>query len=311
MRYIDVHHHILPDFYIEAVGVGPITDQAPRFARAALDWTPGKSLQAMDECGVDTAYLSISAPGLGAEAARPTLARRCNDYMADMGRRHRGRFGMFAALPLPDVAASLAEIRHCREQLNAAGYGLLSSYGNRHLGDPAFRPVFEELNRARAIVFVHPTITDACRALLPGIPASILEFPLDTTRCAMSLLYSGVLRDCPDIRFIFSHAGGAVPFLCNRMARLDAVDEFAEKTGGQAMALLQRQYYDTALSATPQALAALEAFVPSSQILYGSDFPFAVGMMGKSIAALEARYGATERLEAVARGSALALMGEG
>lgn len=307
--YIDVHHHLLPDFYIESVGIGPITSQAPRRSRVALDWSAAGSLAEMDAHGVAAAVLSISAPGLwfGDAAATARLARRCNDHMAGLVQQHAGRFGMFAALPLPEVDATLAEIRHAGEQLQPDGYGIFSSYGNRYPGDPAFAPVFDELNRRKAVVFVHPNAPDACRHLMPQFPVSSIEFPFDTTRAAMSLLFSGTFARCPDIRFVFSHAGGTLPFLAHRLTRLEAQEEFAAVTPGGAMQWLQRQYYDTALSANEPALRALEAFVPASQILYGSDLPFAPGMMARTIAGIAAHGFGADDARAIERGNALGL----
>jgi predicted TIM-barrel fold metal-dependent hydrolase len=205
-------------------------DQAPRRAAVALDWTAQKSLDEMDANGVAFAMLSVSAPGVwfGDDARATRLARACNDYAAELVHSHPQRFGMFASLALPDVAGSLAEIRHSSDTLGTDGYCLVSSYANRYPGDPAFAPVFDELNRRHAVVFVHPTASDAGKGLLPGIPASTLEFVLDTTRAVMSLLYSGTLSRCPNIRFIFSHAGGTVPYFGHRMCRLEAQEEFAK-----------------------------------------------------------------------------------
>ncbi|HEY0295301.1 MAG TPA: amidohydrolase family protein [Bordetella sp.] len=307
--YIDVHHHLVPDFYVEAIGADAMHKQAPSYSSVALDWTPESSLQVMDENGIASALLSISAPGLwcGDPAATARLGRRCNDCMAVLIARHPDRFGMFAALPLPDIDATLAEIRYVAETLHADGFGLLSCYGNRHLGDPAFAPVFDALNALGATVFVHPTVTDACRDLMPDFPASIMEFPFDTTRTVLSLLYSGTLTRCPGIRFVFSHAGGAVPFLAHRMARLEQVPAFAAKTQGGALNLLRRHYYDCALSANPPALDALRALVPEDHILYGSDFPFAPGMAGRTRRALDDYDPAGSLLPGIARANALAL----
>lgn len=307
--FIDVHHHLLPRIYIDTVGPGPIVDQAPRRAAAALDWTPQKSLDEMDANNVSFAMLSVSAPGIwfGDDAKATLLARQCNDFTADLVRTHPKRFGMFASLALPDVEGSLAEVRHAGDDLATDGYCLMSSYANRYPGDPAFAPVFDELNRRHAVVFVHPTASDSSKALLPGIPASTMEFVLDTTRAVMSLLYSGTLSRCPNIRFIFSHAGGTVPYIGHRMCRLEAQEEFAKLIPEGAMKALTRQYYDTALSANEPALAALEKFVPPTQILYGSDFPFAVGMMKKTIDGLAAHDFTPEARTALERGNAQAL----
>ena len=307
--FIDVHHHLLPRLYIDAVGTGPITEQAPRRAAVALDWTAQKSLDEMDANGVAAALLSVSAPGIwfGDNAKATALARACNDHTAGLVRTHPRRFGMFASLALPDVDGALAEIRHASEELATDGYCLMSSYANRYPGDPAFAPVFDELNRRKAVVFVHPTASDASKALLPGIPASTMEFVLDTTRAVMSLLYSGTLSRCPHIRFVFSHAGGTVPYIGHRMCRLEAQEEFAKLIPEGAMQALTRQFYDTALSANEPALAALEMFVPPSQILYGSDFPFAVGMMKRTIDGLAAHDFTPAARAAIERGNALAL----
>ncbi len=307
--FIDVHHHLLPRLYIDAVGSGPITDQAPRRAAVALDWTAQKSIDEMDANGVAVALLSVSAPGVwfGDNAKATHLARACNDFNADLVRSHPRRFGMFASLALPDVDGSLAEIRRACEELNTDGFCLVSSYANRYPGDAAFAPVFDELNRRHAVVFVHPTASDTSKSLLPGIPASTMEFVLDTTRAVMSLLYSGTLSRCPNIRFIFSHAGGTVPYIGHRMCRLEAQEEFAKLIPEGAMRALTRQFYDTALSANEPALAALEKFVPQTQILYGSDFPFAVGMMKKTIDGLAAHDFTPEARKAVEHGNALAM----
>ena len=307
--FIDVHHHLVPRVYVDIIGRAAIIDQAPRRAAAALDWTVEKSLDEMDANDVEFAMLSVSAPGIwfGDNARATHLARQCNDYTAQLVRTHPRRFGMFASLALPDVAGSLAEIRHATDNLACDGFCLLSSYANRYPGDAAFAPVFDELNRRRAVVFIHPTMPDAARGILPGIPGATMEFVLDTTRAVMSLLYSGTMSRCPDVRFIFSHGGGTVPYIGHRMCRLEAQEEFARLIPEGAMKALTRQFYDTALSANEPALAALEKFVASTQILYGSDFPFAVGMMKKTIDGLAAHDFSAQTRAAIARGNALAL----
>ena len=307
---IDVHHHLLPDFYIEAVGPTRVTEQAPRRSRVALQWSAQGSLDEMDANGVAAAVLSVSAPGLwfGDPAATRALARRCNDHQAELVRQHPRRFGMFAALPLPDVPGTLAEIAHAGDQLGADGFCIFSSYGNRYLGEPEFAPVFDALDARGAVVFLHPNAVNGTRYLLPGIPVSTLEFPLDTTRAITSLLYGGVFARCPNIRFIFSHAGGTLPYLATRISRLELQEDFAEKVPGGALPLLQRQFYDTALSANAPQLAALQAFVPMSQVLYGSDYPFAPGMMARTLQGLADHAGfAPGEREAIERGNALGL----
>ena len=271
---IDVHHHILPPGYVAAVGdarIGPLI-----LAGRTPEWTPEMSVEAMDRNGIATAITSISAPGLwfGDNAESVRLARLCNEYGAAIRRDHPGRFGLFASLPLPDVDASLAEIDYALDTLEADGIGLLTSYGDRYPGDAAFAPVFDELDRRGAAVYFHPT--DApCSQCLPDIPAATLDVPFDTPRAVTSLLFSGTFARCRNIRFVFSHAGGTVPFLAERIARLGARPGFREHVPDGVVAELERLYYDTALSANRLAFASLLALVTPDKVLFGSDYPFA------------------------------------
>lgn len=271
---IDVHHHILPPDYVTAVGddrIGPLI-----LAGRTPEWTPAMSVEAMDRHGIATAVTSISAPGLwfGDDEESVRLARLCNEYAAAIRRDHPGRFGVFASLPLPDVDASLAEIAYALDTLEADGIGLLTSYGDRYPGDPAFAPVFDELDRRGVVVYFHPT--DApCSRCLPEIPAATLDFPFDTTRAIVSLLYSGTFARCRNIRFIFSHAGGTVPFLAERIARLGARPGFKEKVPNGVLPELERLHYDTALSANWLAFRSLLELVTPDKVLFGSDYPFA------------------------------------
>ena len=271
---IDVHHHILPPDYIKVVGdarIGPllVSGRTP-------EWNVNLSIEAMDRNGIATAITSISAPGLwfGEREETRILARHCNDYAAAIRRDRPGRFGMFACLPLPDVEASLKEIDYALDVLDAEGIGLLTSYGDRYPGDPAFQPIFDELDRRKAIVFFHPTAAQ-CSQCLEQIPAATLEFPFDTTRAITSLLYGGTFARCRNISFIFSHAGGAVPFLAERIARLAVKREFGRHVPDGVVPELQRLYYDTALSANRYAFRSLLELVPPAQVLFGSDYPFA------------------------------------
>lgn len=271
---IDVHHHILPPDYVEIVGddrIGPLI-----LAGRTPEWTPEMSIEAMDRNGIATAVTSISAPGLWFGDSEETikLCRHCNEYAAEIARAHPGRFGVFASLPLPDVEASLAEIDYALDTLKADGIGLLTSYGDRYPGDPAFAPVFDELDRRGAVVYFHPT-NAPCSQCLPEIPAATLDFPFDTTRAIVSLLFGGTFARCQNIRFIFSHAGGAAPYLAERIARLGARPGFKEKVPNGVVPELRRLYYDTALSANWLAFRSLFELVAPAHVLFGSDYPFA------------------------------------
>jgi predicted TIM-barrel fold metal-dependent hydrolase len=268
---IDVHHHLAPPGYV--------AELAPRklLQPVSLNWTPAKSLEDMDKAGVATSVLSITTPGLwfGDDDAARRLARQCNEYAAKLAADHPRRFGLFAAMPMPDVEGTLKEITYALDTLKAHGVGLFTSYGDRWLGDPAFTPVMEELHRRKAVCYTHPTAANCCRNLVPDVPAPIIEYGTDTTRTIASLVFSGSAARFPDIRFIFSHAGGTMPFLAERLTRLPDGNKALESRVPQgALPALQRFHYDVAQSTHPAPLAALLKVIPVSQVLFGTDFPF-------------------------------------
>jgi len=302
---IDTHHHFVPPFYLEAVGAAAVARTL--VSGKAPEWTPRHSIDAMDRNGIETAVVSISAPGFQCdEGERADLCCRCNDYAAKMRADFPGRFGSFAGLPLPDVDASLKEIDRSLGILKADGICLLTSYGGRYLGDAQFAPVFEELNRRKAVVYVHPTEGCACDI---GLPPASLEFPFDTTRTIASLMFSGTFNRCRDITFIFSHAGGAMPFLAERLARLERRPDFKAHVPEGVIATLQRLHYDTALSAGPLAMNALMSLVPARQVVFGSDYPYAPeDTMTGTVRGLVALKLPDADLAAIERGNALRIM---
>jgi predicted TIM-barrel fold metal-dependent hydrolase len=241
------------------------------------DWTPAKSLEDMGRAGVATAVLSITTPGLsfGDAAAARRLARECNDYGAGLRRSYPERFGLFAALPLPDIDGTLDEIAYAFDVLRADGVGLFTSYGRRWLGDPYFAPVFEELDRRNAVVFTHPTANECCRNLIPHINESVIEYGTDTTRTIASLVFSGAAARYRNVEFVFSHAGGTMPFLIGRFVNLAKDPRFAAQLPLGVVGELRRFWYDVAQSANPGALSSLMQLVPPSRVLFGSDFPYA------------------------------------
>ena len=216
-RRIDVHHHMLPPEYaaltrerILEITSGDTT---------VLKWSPAVTIEQMEQFGVASAILSLPVPGAwyqGKENSRK-LARIANEYGARLAKDYPARFGVFAALPLPDVDGSLTEIEFAFDTLKADGAYLQTSYDDKWPGDPAFAPVFDELNRRKAIVFVHPTEPVCCANLIPGIPSNVVEFVFDTTRAIISFLVNGTFARCPDIRFIFCHSGGTMPVLAARI----------------------------------------------------------------------------------------------
>jgi 6-methylsalicylate decarboxylase len=272
---IDVHHHFIPPFYLSENRDRIVAAGGGRINPAFLSWTPEQALAAMDKHGVATAVLSLSVAAFwfGDARAAASTARRANEYAADLVRSHAGRFGLFAVIPLPDTEASLREIEYAYRVLKADGIGLVTSYDDKWLGHPDYQPVFEELNRRKAVVFVHPTTPVCCRTLLPAVSPILIEIPQDTARAVTNLLFTGTFARCKDIRFIFSHAGGNVPMLLGRMHQYGPKN-IAEKAPNGIEYELKRLYYDIAGTAYRPAIAALTSLVPTTQILFGSDNPF-------------------------------------
>jgi 6-methylsalicylate decarboxylase len=270
---IDVHHHHTPPPYVAAL-------TAKNVPGPVRDWTPEKSLADMDKAGVATALTSITTPALRFldEAGARKVARECNEYSAKLADDSRGRFGTFAAMPMPYVDATLQEIAYALDTLKADGIGLLTSYGDKWLGDPALAPVMDELNRRRAVVYTHPTTANCCGNLIPDVPESIIEWGTDTTRTIASLVFSGTAARCQDMKIIFSHGGGTMPFLTERFVRLPVINKnVAPRVPNGVEYELKRFYYDTAQAAHPFALASLLKLVPVSQVVFGTDFPYRTG----------------------------------
>jgi predicted TIM-barrel fold metal-dependent hydrolase len=282
-RWIDMHHHF-----------GPPKWSAFLASRNLLlgvwkGWTPAKAIEELDRAGVAAAAVSITYPGIWlGEGVVPVdatraMARECNEYAAKMRADYPGRFGVFAVLPLPDVEGSLKEIDYAFDTLKADGVGVLTSYGDRWLGDPLFAPVLEELNRRKAVVFTHANVPSCCtrggsgtqRYLVPGVNNNVIEYGTDTTRAIMSLVTINVGERYPNLRFTFSHAGGTMPFLIERILGRKEMASLTDPSRPNARLHQLRQfYYDTANANNVVALDALTKVVGVSQVLFGTDFPY-------------------------------------
>lgn len=271
---IDVHHHILPARYVREIGEAYITAQGSATRLPA--WSVEGALGGMDAAGICTAISSISAPGFAPLAAAPAaaLARWCNEYAAQIGTDHPGRFGFFAALPLPDIEASLREVEHGFDRLRADGVCMLTHHDGHYLGSALYDPLYAELDRRGAVVFVHPTAPINMQ-LVAGLSPSTLEFPFDTTRAVVDLVFAGVPTRYPRIRWIFSHAGGAIPYLAGRVDLLTANKPKLREWIPHGFATeLRKLYFDCALSSSTGTLDALVAQVGMDRLLFGTDYPF-------------------------------------
>jgi predicted TIM-barrel fold metal-dependent hydrolase len=265
---IDVHHHILPPEYVSAI--------ASRRGSPTPDWSPQRSLEEIDRAGIGTAMLSLVQPGVwfGDVTEGRRLARMTTDYGARLVRDYPGRFGLFATIPLPDTEGSLKEIEYAYDTLKADGIALMTSYGERWLGDASFAPVWQELDRRKAVIYTHPTQAACCSKLNTEVSASTIEYATDTSRTMASILFSGTAVRFPGIRWIFSHGGGTVPFLLSRFTVAEANMKDKSRLPNGVVHELRRFYYDTAQANHAGALAALMKLVPVSQVVLGTDYPF-------------------------------------
>jgi predicted TIM-barrel fold metal-dependent hydrolase len=264
---IDVHHHYVPDAYAAAMKANKIRP---------VKWSVQASLEEMEKSGIATAMISPPPPGItfGDRAFRRKLARDINEAGAKMVSDRPARFRLLATLPFADVDDSLAEIAYSYDTLNADGISLMTSYNGKYLGDLSHWPILEELNRRKAVVYTHPTTPACCRGIQPYVSINAVEGPVDTTRTMVSLMFQGGAAKYPDIKWIFTHSGGVTPFLLSRYQREEAEKDRKSVLPNGLMYELQKFYYDTAQGHHEGALKALIAIIPTSQVLYGTDYPF-------------------------------------
>lgn len=262
-RRIDIHHHFTPPAFNE------VRDRGSE-GRA---WSIDKILEDMEKGGITTAIHSTAGTELGGGDKARRLARAANEFAAKLSADHPGKFGSFATLPMPDIEGSLAEIAYAMDTLKADGIYLWTNYDGKHLGDPDFTPIYEELNRRKAVIFVHPVAAPCCRDVVPGVAASAIEYGTDTTRAIARMIFGGYTQRYPDMKVIWSHAGGTMPFLIERFL-LMADRQYKKDLPNGFVAEAQKFYYDTAQVTHRAPMLALKALAPTSQIVFGSDFPY-------------------------------------
>ncbi|MPZ58268.1 MAG: amidohydrolase family protein [Rhizobiales bacterium] len=308
-KLIDTHHHYYPPAYLKIQADWESARKLRPYPGVA-DWTPARSVEQMDKNGVSTAVLSLaSTPGLwfdaGAEAAGRTV-RICQDFAAETRRDYPGRFGMFAPLSMMNVDATLKEVEYVFDTLKTDGINLQSNYGDKWLGDPLYKPVLDELNRRKAVIYVHPLVAACCGRLSVGTFPAVIEVPHDTTRTVTSLLLSGSFARHRDIKWLFSHAGGTIPLMAGRIdafyGKRPNLKEFAPDG---IMGEMKRLHYDTANATSAPTMAALLKLVPASQVTYGSDYPY---FPLDQIAELRKLDLTPEQLQGIESGNAVSLM---
>lgn len=269
---IDVHHHIAPPAWVAALKSEKL-DTPP-----VTNWQPEQSLEDMDKGGVATAMTSPTLPQVSflgaADATR--VARESNEYARKLADDHPGRFGVFAMLPMPHIDESLKELAYALDTLHADGIGMMTDYGDKWLGYAEFQPVFDELNRRKAVVYTHPTTPNCCVNLARDVPDVAVEYGADTTRTIVNLIFSGASQRYADISFIFSHGGGVLTAVAERLQiQMERFPPYKGKfTRDVVQHELNRFFYDSAQVSNAVTIEALAKLVPPSQIVFGSDFPY-------------------------------------
>ncbi|KAJ5788182.1 Amidohydrolase 2 [Penicillium paradoxum] len=276
---IDVHSHVVPDIYREElIAAGyPVkngtvyTDGFP-----VPEWSLDLHISNMDNLGVNYSTLSVSAPGVSfvkeAEKAK-TLARNINLLLHNYTQTHPTRLGALCLLPLPYVDEAVEELKYCLDTLGFIGVGLYTNANGTYLGDSSLDPVFEAMATRNASVFVHPSSPE-CTSVAVGLPIPMSEYPFDTVRAIENLLISGQRAKYPGIKMIFSHGGGAIPFLASRIAGMASLPFLGGLSMPESLAQLAGYYFDTASSTSAIQLAAVKSFIGSEQIVTGTDYPY-------------------------------------
>jgi predicted TIM-barrel fold metal-dependent hydrolase len=283
---IDVHQHVVPPLWVERLQQLNARHRPPH-------WTPEGAIEWMDANGIATGVLSLTAPGFEGwpdKELRPA-ARQINEYTAGLVAKWPQRFGNFAILPLPDIEGAIEEVGYVLDTLSADGVVVFSNYGERYLGDPFLEPLWAELDRRGAVVFIHPT--RLVQSELKGIPAPFVDFPFSTTRAAVEMVLNGVLDRYRRMRVILSHGGGFLPFAAYRFASFGVSGPPGSQKSPtfdtdlpNMLDKFRRFYIDTTLSSSPIALPSLKAFADPARLLFGSDFPYAPGGIAENFTAM-------------------------
>ena len=311
MPLIDVHQHVIPDIYkSELARVGVMgSGENPWPA-----WSMARQIELMDEHGIDAVLLSIASPGayFGDVAFTKRLVKACNETMTQMVNDHPGKFGAMGFVSLPDVTAACRDVEYALDVLKMDGINLQSHTGERYLGDPEENELYAELDRRRAVIFVHPQRPHVTGMPRYAFPAGYTELTFDTTRAITNMLYTGMLAKFPNIRWIMPHMGGVAPFLLFRLSGIEDDPKARDKVPEGVANYLNRLWYDVAQSASPLALNALLNIADPSRILFGTDYPSArpaEKVMRDTVAAVRAFDGYDDALRGkVMAGNAQALL---
>lgn len=293
MPIVDFHNHYYPPEYVEALrtsaSVVKVTydDEGNPCVHYPGDYNilvPGhRDLDyrqgVLQEHGVDTQVLTFTTPGVHVEPADVAirLARQINDAFAKARRDRRGRFTALATLPLNDPAASVAELERAMKDLGLPGAMVFSNVNHVALSDDRFAPLWKKADELGAVIYIHPTDPAGVEAMLDFWLMPLVGFLMDTTLAASKLVFTGVVDRHPNIKWVLTHMGGAIPYLAERLDRgYRAFADCRRYIDRPPSEYLKTFYYDT-VNFNPDAVAFAIAFAGPDHILAGSDYPHQIG----------------------------------
>jgi aminocarboxymuconate-semialdehyde decarboxylase len=324
MRY-DLHTHYYPPSYFELIrrtpgefsfGTDPtgrtiIRHRGARFFGVTPAMTdPAQRLVDMDRVGIDVEVLSVSTPNVffAEGEGQVAVARLVNDAYAELIAQHPSRFLGFASIPMDAPDAALKELDRALGELQLNGVVLLSNIRGRALTDPAYRPFFEEANRRRACIFLHPMIPVQSESFNEYVLGPLVGFPFDTSLAVARMCFHGMFHDFPDIRWVIGHLGGAIPYL---MERLDnGFRDFAEcreHIDALPSTYLKRLHYDTVSFSGP-ALRMVRDLVGSDHMVMGSDYPHMLGSIDRAVTSIQGLDIPEHEKQAIFSGTALRIL---
>jgi 6-methylsalicylate decarboxylase len=270
---IDTHHHMLPEFFFEATNekANPVGGLKPQ------PWSIESSLTFMDEAGIDIAVTSISTPGIELKdrLASRGLARKCNDFAATLLAKFPTRFGALGSVPMPNIDDAIEATVYALDVLQLDGVVLFTNAQGIYLGDKRMKPLFRELQQRKATVFIHPNASPDPVAHALGLTDNLIDFPGDTTRVIAQLHYGGTFAETPDVKYVFSHAGGTAPYLAGRFGIVDEMQVMGDSSAtGTTAQTFRRLYWDTALAWGDPVLNTLRHIAGLDKVAFGTDFPY-------------------------------------
>ncbi len=321
---IDFHNHFYPPEFLDAIRAGSSNfrvtddDEGNPVLHSPGDYNvivPGHRdidfrVNVLDEAGVDRQVITFTAPGTAIESPERAaeLATVVNDGLATARDRHPDRLTALAHLPLTNPEAALRELNRVLD-LGFPGVMLYSNANGVPLADERFLPIYERIDKAGAVIYIHPTYPVGVEAMEEYMLMPLVGFLMDTTLATAHLIYAGVPERFPRIRWVLCHTGGAIPFLAERLDRgFEAFPQCRANISRLPSDYLRDFYYDT-VNFDPACLKLALDFAGAGRVVAGSDYPHMIGSLSKMKSSIASLGLSTEDEERVTAGNARELLG--